>query len=126
MATQAAPASGGVDDASWSSVSTTLPFSQHDLGTIDTTMASEPVACAMSTTDNTKTCDQSRILVDLLHLADLRDELPSAQPLEEEIHVDLRLGAKCKWVRITVLVHQNWTWEELRMGCRELAMAQAP
>ena len=89
MAILLTPASGGVDDASWSSVSTTLPFSQHDLGTIDTTMASEPAACAMSTTDNTKTCDQSRILVDLLHLAELRDELPSAQPLEEEIQVQV-------------------------------------
>ena len=126
MTTQVAPASSGVDDASWCSVSTTLPFSQHDLGTIDTTMDSEPAACTISTTDSTKTCGQPRILANLLHLADLRDELPAAQPLEEEIHVDLRLGAMCKWVRITVLIHQNWTWEEIRMGCRELAMAQAP
>ena len=106
-------------------VSPTLPWI-GDVPDSCTTSDVAPVArspsCPTTTEATTETSRDTEALVvrmDLMWLSKDREEIPAAQPLEDELHV---------WWSGThhvIGVPQNWTWDEVCRGLRTVALRQA-
>ena len=106
-------------------VSPTLPWTGEVLdscATSDMTLVTQSIVCSTPTepTPTPSNSTEARVVwTDLMWLSKERTEIPSAQPLEEELHV---------WYRDTrhvIVIPQNWTWDELRRGMREITAHRA-
>ena len=106
-------------------VSPTLPWTREvpdSCATSNMTRVTQSVQCSTSSEPAPTpayTTEARVVWTDLMWLSKERTEVSAAQPLEEELHV---------WYRDTrhvIVVPQNWTWDELRRGLREIAAHQA-
>ena len=86
---------------------TTSTVTRCQAGPPTCSTSTEPTPASLS---DQATTEARVVWTHLMWLSKERIEIPSAQPLEEELQV------WCRDTRHVIVVPQNWTWDELRRG----------
>ena len=105
------------------SISTTLPFSPSMGGSPEADPGkghSKSISAQPAPAEAQKQAGpESRTITDLMWTAELRAEIPPAQPLEEHITV------KCDGIEHLLILPQNWDAHEILCGLRSEALRLA-